>query len=135
MPSSPHDPAAYARSVGLDPAALSGSVVVVPVLRVGGRLAPAGASTTPLRFPGDAAGKRAARDAFAIFSDVVVGAHALIVLGGPRRGRRGVVVARGRLDDPRVRRLTAQVGATGVRAKSTMRSASHCHTAVWVPLP
>jgi predicted deacylase len=108
--------AATRLAASLDPGGLAGSVVVVPVLRAGGRLAPRGRSGARLRFPGDAAGNRAARDAFVLFSDVVVGAQALIVLGGPRRGRRGVVVARGRLDDPRVLRLASQSGAAALLA-------------------
>jgi predicted deacylase len=106
--------AATRLAASLDPGALAGSVVVVPVLRAGGRLAAANRPTAQLSFPGDAAGKRAARDAFLLFSDLVVGAQALIVLGGPRRGRRGPVVARGRLDDPRVRRLAMQSGAAAL---------------------
>ncbi len=106
--------AATRLAASLDPGALEGSVVVVPVLRAGGRLAAHNRPAAPLPFPGDAAGKRASRDAFALFSDVVVGAQALIVLGGPRRGRRGLVVARGRLDDPRVRRLAMQSGAAAL---------------------
>jgi predicted deacylase len=106
--------AATRLAASLDPGALAGSVVVVPVLRAGGRLAAANRPRAQLSFPGDAAGKRAARDAFALFSDVVVGAQALIVLGGPRRERRGPVVARGRLDDPRVRRLAMQSGAAAL---------------------
>jgi predicted deacylase len=106
--------AATRLAASLDPGALAGSVVVVPVLRAGGRLVAGKLPAAQLPFPGDAAGKRAARDAFALFSDVVVGAQALIVLGGPRRGRRGPVVARGRLDDPRVRRLAIQSGAAAL---------------------
>ena len=106
--------AATRLAASLDPGALAGSVVVVPVLRAGGRLAAHSRPAAQLPFPGDAAGKRASRDAFALFSDVVVGAQALIVLGGPRRGRRGPVVARGRLDDPRVRRLAMQSGAAAL---------------------
>jgi predicted deacylase len=98
----------------LDPGALAGSVVVVPVLRPGGRPAQLGRTAARLPFPGAADGNRAARDAFALFSDIVIGAQALIVLGGPRRGRRGVVVARGRLEDPRVRRLALQSGAAAL---------------------
>ena len=106
--------AATRLAASLDPGALAGSVVVVPVLRAGGRLAAGGRPVAQLPFPGDAVGKRAFRDAFALFSDVVVGVQALIVLGGPRRGRRGPVVARGRLEDPRVRRLAMQSGATAL---------------------
>ena len=106
--------AATRLAASLDPAALAGSVVVVPVFRAGGRLVAGSRPAGQMSFPGDAAGKRAARDAFALFSDVVVGAQALIVLGGPRRGRRGPVVARGHFDDPRVRRLAMQSGATAL---------------------
>ena len=106
--------AATRLAASLDPGALAGTVVVVPVLRAGGRLTATNRPAAQLPFPGDAAGKRAARDAFALFSDVVVGAQALIVLGGPRRGRRGLVVARGHLDDPRVRRLAMQSGAAAL---------------------
>jgi predicted deacylase len=108
--------AAARLAAGLDPAALTGSVVIVPVLRPGGRLSRTGRRSRAWRFPGDAAGKRAARDAFTLFSDVVVGASALIVLGVPRRGRRGAVVVHGRLTDPRVRRLAQGSGATAMFA-------------------
>ncbi|HMF41746.1 MAG TPA: RimK/LysX family protein [Polyangia bacterium] len=104
--------AAARLAAGLDPAALMGSVVIVPVLRPAGKLSRTGRPRRAWHFPGDAAGKRVARDAFALFSDVVVGASALVVLGVPRRGRRGAVVAQGRLTDPRVRRLARGSGAT-----------------------
>jgi predicted deacylase len=106
--------AAARLAAGLDPAALTGSVVIVPVLRPGGRLSRTGRRGRAWRFPGDVAGKRAARDAFAVFSDVVVGASALVVLGVPRRGRRGAVVVHGRLTDPRVRRLAQGSGAAAM---------------------
>jgi predicted deacylase len=106
--------AANRLAASLDPGGLAGSVVVVPVLRPGGRPAPLGRTPPRLPFPGAADGNRSARDAFALFSDIVIGAQALIVLGGPRRGRRGVVVARGRLEDPRVRRLALQSGAAAL---------------------
>ncbi len=106
--------AAAQLAAGLDPAALAGSVVIVPVLRPRGRLARRERSAPAWRFPGDAAGARPARDAFAIFSDLVVGAQALVVLGGPARGRRGVVAARGALADPRVRRLAVGSGAAAL---------------------
>ncbi|HEX3904285.1 MAG TPA: hypothetical protein VH853_15720, partial [Polyangia bacterium] len=48
--------AATRLAASLDPGGLAGSVVVVPVLRAGGRLAPRGRSGARLRFPGDAAG-------------------------------------------------------------------------------
>lgn len=105
--------AAVALGASLDPAALHGSVVVVPVLRPGGRLVP-GRPGASWRFPGDAGGRRSARDAFAIFSDVAVGSQALVVLGGPRRGRRGALVARGHADDARVKRLAMASGAVAM---------------------
>jgi predicted deacylase len=95
----------------LDPAALSGSVVVVPIFRPGGRLIARARPRASLPFPGDAGGSRAARDAFTLFSDVVVGAQALIVLDAPARGRRGLLVARASPRDLRARRLAAQSGA------------------------
>jgi predicted deacylase len=114
--------AAARLAAGLDPAALMGSVVIVPVLRPAGRLSRTGRPGRAWRFPGDAAGKRAARDAFALFSDVVVGASTLVVLGVPRRGRRGIVVVQGRLTDPRVRRLARGSGAAAMFAA---RSQAH----------
>jgi len=108
--------AASRLAAGLDPAALMGSVVIVPVLRPAGQLSRTGRPGRAWRFPGDAAGKRAARDAFALFSDIVVGASALIVLGVPGRGRRGAVVVDGRLSDPRVRRLARGSGAAAMFA-------------------
>lgn len=110
--------AAARLAAGLDPAALMGSVVIVPVLRPAGRLSRTGRPGRSWHFPGDAAGKRAARDTFALFSDVVVGASALVVLDVPRRGRRGAVVARGPLGDPRVRRLARGSGAAVMFATS-----------------
>jgi predicted deacylase len=106
--------AASRLAASLDPGALVGSVVVVPVLRAGGRPAPPGRPPLWMPFPGTADGKRLARDAFVLFSDLVIGSQALIVLGGPRRGRRGVLVARGRLEDPRVRRLALRSGAAAL---------------------
>jgi predicted deacylase len=106
--------AATRLAASLDPGALAGSVVVVPVLRAGGRLAARNRRAAQFPFRGDAAGKRASRDAFALFSEVVVGVQALIVLGGPHRGRLGPVVARGHLEDPRVRRLAVQSGAAAL---------------------
>jgi predicted deacylase len=106
--------AASKLAASLDPAALSGSVVVVPVLRTSGRLTRNRRAGRPWRFPGDATSGRGARDAFTLFSDIVVGASALVVLAGPRRARRGAVVARGRLTDPRVRRLARLSGAVAM---------------------
>ncbi|MES1172608.1 MAG: hypothetical protein ABUL77_05185, partial [Bacteroidota bacterium] len=103
----------------LDPAALAGSVVVVPVLRPSGRLKTAGRRGASLPFPGEAAGDRAARDAFALFADLVIGAQALIVLSAPARGRRGLLVARVSPEDPRARWLAVQSGAALVLYRPT----------------
>ena len=121
--------AASRLAAGLDPAALMGSVVIVPVLRPAGRLRRAGRPGRAWRFPGDGAGKRPERDAFALFSDIVVSASALVVLGVPRRGRGGAVVAYGHLDDPRVRRLARGSGAAAMfpvppRSSSLLASAA-----------
>ena len=63
-----------------------------------------------------------ARDAFAIFSAVAIGAGALVELGAPRGGRRAVLTVAGDLDDPRVRRLAAHVGAFAARPASGARA-------------
>jgi predicted deacylase len=109
--------AAAARGLAhaLDPATLQGAVVIVPVLRPGGRFAPRRQATRSWRFPGDAGGKARARDAFTLFSELVVGAGAVLDLGAPRGGRRAALTATGDLDDPRVRRLAAQCGAVAAR--------------------
>jgi predicted deacylase len=118
----------------LDPDGLAGSVVVVPVLRAGGRLAAAGRATAPMSFPGEAGGDRAARDAFMLFSDLVIGAQALIVLGVPNRGRRGLLVARVSPEDARGRRLALQSGAALVVQRSP-RPGSLAGAAAAVPVP
>jgi predicted deacylase len=111
--------AAVTLAAEIDPAALTGSVVIVPVVRPLGRLARRGhrdRAAPVWRFPGDAAGPRAPRDAFLLFSDIVVGAQALVVLSVPPRGRRGILTARGILEDPRVRRLAMGCGASALLA-------------------
>ncbi|HEV3030839.1 MAG TPA: RimK/LysX family protein [Polyangia bacterium] len=109
--------AAAARGLarGLDPATMAGSVVIVPVLRPGGRFAPRRLPGVPWRFPGDASGAARARDAFTLFSELVVGAGAFVQLGAPRGGRRAALTVAGDLDDPRVRRLAAGSGALVAR--------------------
>jgi predicted deacylase len=109
--------AAAARALcdALDPAALAGSVVVVPVLRPGGRFAPRRRPAIAWRFPGDAGGAARARDAFTVFSEVVIGAGAIVLLAAPRGGRRAALTVAGDLGDPRVRRLAAHVGAVAAR--------------------
>src|SRR5262249_22855292 len=56
------------------PAAMAGGVVVVPVLRPGGRFAPRRRPGSGWTFPGDTGGPLRARDAFTVFSELVVGA-------------------------------------------------------------
>jgi predicted deacylase len=113
--------AARALAHALDPATMAGSVVVVPVLRPGGRFAPRRRPASAWTFPGDTGGGARARDAFTVFSELVVGAAALVELGAPRGGRRAALTVRGDLDDPRVRRLVAECGA--LAATSTKRVA------------
>ena len=112
----------------IDPAALAGSLVIVPVLRPGGRFAPGGRSASTWSFPGDAGGTRAERDAFALFSEVVVGSAALLILAAPPAGRHAVASVRGDLDNPRTRRLAAETGtalALAVRpAAGSLRAAA-----------
>ena len=95
----------------IDPAALSGSLVVVPVMRAGGRFAPGERVASSWAFPGDAGGTREQRDAFALFSEVTVGSTALILLAAPSPGRRAVATVRAAMDNPRTRRLVAETGA------------------------
>src|SRR5438105_3585371 len=95
----------------VDPASLAGSLVVVPVLRAGGGFAPGQRPAPTWTFPGDAGGKRAQRDAFALFSEVTVGSTALVILGAPPPGRRAVLSVRGDLQNPRTRRLALETGA------------------------
>jgi predicted deacylase len=108
--------AARALAQALDPATMVGSVVVVPVLRPGGRFAPRRRPSVPWRFPGDGGGPARARDAFTLFSELVVGAAAVVALGAPRGGRRGALTATATLDEPRARRLADGSGAVAVRA-------------------
>jgi hypothetical protein len=96
---------------GLDPASLAGSVVIVPALRAGGRPSRTRRPAASWPFPGEAGGARPARDAFALFSDLAVGAQAMIVLGVPAGGRHGLLVARVPPGDARARRLALQSGA------------------------
>ena len=104
--------AATALLQGIDPAAIAGSLVIVPVMRPGGRFSPGEHPAASWKFPGDAGGTRSERDAFALFSEVVVGSSSLIVLAAPTTGRRAVSSVRGELDDPRTRRLAMESGAT-----------------------
>ena len=98
--------------LAIDPAAMSGSLVVVPILRPGGRFTPGEHPAPTWTFPGDAGGTRSERDAFALFSEVTVGATALIILGSPPAGRQAAWSVRASLDNPRTRRLALETGAT-----------------------
>ena len=120
--------AASALVGGIDPAAMAGSLVVVPVLRPGGQFSLGGRSRSGWEFPGDAGGVRAARDAFTLFSELVVGASLVVVLGSPAPGRRGALTVRADLGDPRTRRIALQSGAlaalsTRPRQQSLLASA------------
>ncbi|HVR62362.1 MAG TPA: RimK/LysX family protein [Polyangia bacterium] len=100
----------------IDPAVIAGSVVVVPVLRAGGQFAPGGRPRAGWEFPGDAGGKRAARDAFTLYSELVVGASVVVMLGSPAPGRRGALTVRADLTDLRTRRIALQSGAVAAVA-------------------
>ena len=103
--------AAVRLRLGIDPAAVSGSIVVVPVLRPGGRFAARGQpvpEAAAWRFPGDPGGNRRAREAFAVFSELSVASSVLILLTAPDPGRAAGLTVRGNLDDPRVRLLALQ---------------------------
>jgi hypothetical protein len=66
--------------------------------------------------PGDAGGGRKARLAFGLYSDVVVNADQIIVLGAPRPGRRAVLIVEAVMEDPRARKLALACGAQAVLA-------------------
>jgi predicted deacylase len=100
----------------VDPAGMSGSLVIVPVMRAGGRFAPGERAAPTWTFPGDAGGSRSERDAFALFSEVTVGSTAVVILASPPVGRCAVSSVRGHLDDPRTRRLALDTGATVILA-------------------
>ena len=87
---------------------LRGSIVIVPVLRPGGRFAPGGRPvkrSLEWHLPGDPSGRQPARDAATIFSELIADASLILVLSQPDPGRAGILTLRGDLDDPRVRRL------------------------------
>ena len=98
----------------IDLATLQGSLVVVPVFRPGDRFARPGRMAAALALPGDAGGSRRARLAFALYSDVVVGAETVVVLGAPAPGRRALLTAEGAVDDGRVRKLAQAAGVQAV---------------------
>jgi predicted deacylase len=95
-------------------ASLHGSLVVAPLFCRGDRFAKPGRRSPSIAFPGDAGGGPRARQSFSLYSDVVVNADLLIVLGAPRFGRRSVLVAEAALDDPRSKKLALATGAQAV---------------------
>jgi predicted deacylase len=101
----------------LDAETLAGSVAIAPVLRPGGRFAARGlpiADGVAWHFPGDPGGNRRAREAFAVFSELIVGSSLLVVLIEPEAGRLAMPVVRADLDDARLRRIATAAGATAV---------------------
>jgi predicted deacylase len=95
----------------IDPASLQGTLVIVPVFRPGDRFSKGGQRAPSLNFPGDAGGPRLQRLAFSLHADVVVNADLVILLGAPRPGRRGLLVAEAPLDDARSKKLAQAAGA------------------------
>jgi len=101
----------------LAPDEVKGTVVLVPVLRPGGRFAAGGRPVKPSlvwRLPGDATGSRAARDAFAISSALVGGSALVVTVTEADPGRVAAPVLKGDLDDPRARRLMRASGASAL---------------------
>ncbi|MBC8133226.1 MAG: ATP-dependent zinc protease [Deltaproteobacteria bacterium] len=101
----------------LDPVAVHGGIVVVPVFRPGGRFAARG---QPVRgrsawsFPGELGGNLRAREAFALFSELAVGSSVLLFLSAAEPGLSAALTAYGDLDDPRVRRLCPHGSTTAI---------------------
>jgi predicted deacylase len=96
---------------------LEGSVLVVPLLRPGGRFAAGGRpvkSTAAWHYPGDAGGTRREREAFAVFSETCVGSTAIVLLTAPLPGQTALSLARGDLEDPRFRRLALRAALDAV---------------------
>ena len=104
----------------LPPAEVTGTIVLVPVLRPGGRFAAGGRPVKPAlvwHFPGDPTGSRAARDAFAAYSaifEVLGDAGLVLTLAEADPGRVTATAIKGDLDDPRARRLMRASGATAL---------------------
>lgn len=99
------------------PADVSGDIVLIPVLRPGGRFAAAGRPVKRAmewHFPGDPTGTRAARDAFAVLSEPVAGASLVLTVSEADPGRIAALTVKADLDDPRARRLARLSGATAV---------------------
>jgi len=102
---------------GLDPTVMTGSVAVAPVLRPGGRFAARGQAVSDAvawQFPGDPGGNRRSREAFAVFSELIVGSSLLVVVTEAEAGRLAIPIVRADLDDARLKRLALAAGAPAV---------------------
>ncbi|HEY4184922.1 MAG TPA: RimK/LysX family protein [Polyangia bacterium] len=114
----------------LPPSEVRGTIVIVPVLRPGGRFAAAGRPVKrPMewRLPGDPAGARVARDAFAVFSQAATGAALVLTVTEADPGRIAAVTIKGDLENPRARRLARLSGAASLvhaKRRRTDESAS-----------
>ncbi|MEO8213095.1 MAG: RimK/LysX family protein, partial [Myxococcales bacterium] len=117
---------AAALRVVIDAGAMHGGLVVAPVFRPGGRFAARGQavrSSAEWRFPGDPGGNRHAREAFALFSELVVGSSVLVLLTAADPGLTAALAIQGDFDDPRVRRLSAHAPVTAaVHKKAALGS-------------
>lgn len=117
--------AAALRAV-IDTGAMHGGLVVAPVFRPGGRFAALGQavrSSVEWKFPGDPGGNRHAREAFALFSELVVGSSVLVLLTAAEPGLTAALAIQGDFDDPRVRRLSAHAPVTAaVHKKAALGS-------------
>jgi predicted deacylase len=116
--------AAEAIAAVVDPKTLAGTLVVVPVLRPGGRFAPAGRLFLPMPLPGDPGGQRPSRRAFSVFADTLVGAAAAIVVTAPRPWRSSMLRAVCDLGDGRAVKLARASGAEVVTPPAGAASAS-----------
>jgi len=119
--------AAAALGQRLRPDEIAGCVVVVPVLRPGGRFAGGGRPVRRDRqwtFPGDPAGGRAARDAAVVARELLAGASLILMLSEPNPTRTGALAIRCDLDDPRARRLAVRAGAPAIVHTQTHARAS-----------
>lgn len=101
----------------ISPGDVTGTIVLVPVLRPGGRFAAGGRPTKPAHvwhLPGDPTGSRAARDAFAVSSALVGDSALVLTVTEADPGRVAATVLKGDLDDPRARRLMRASGAAAL---------------------
>jgi len=101
----------------MTPDEVTGTVVLVPVMRPGGRFAAGARPVKPAlvwHLPGDPTGSRAARDAFALASAVVADSALVLTVTEADPGRVTTTVLKGDLDDPRARRLMRASGAAAL---------------------